>query len=107
MGIEAPGPADSGSASNATMDFTLVLTRDGMATTLAPGWSSPEPSCPANPRKLASGRITYCTENNNGREAEPSPAGIDSRCSSSGGPSNQGIRLLRLTTLSPSSALTG
>src|SRR6266851_5682692 len=62
---------------------------------------------PAKPRNVASGRITVCTGKRKLCRESLSGSGTVSRCSSRVGPWYHGIRLLRSTTLSPSSALIG
>ena len=51
--------------------------------------------------------MTYCTGIRNGARTSGPTTGTDSRCPSSVGPSYQGVRVDRSTTLSPASADTG
>src|SRR5580693_3875336 len=55
------GNASGASPSNVTIDFTRLLRSEGNDTTGSPGRITPLATGPAKPRKLASGRITYCT----------------------------------------------
>src|SRR6185437_2168570 len=76
-------------------DITFVFGPEGMATTVAPGRRTPDARRPANPRKVESGRTTYCTGKRSGPNEAASFTGIVSRYSSKGEPSNHGIRELR------------
>ena len=99
--------ASSRSPSQVTMDFTRLVRPEGSTVTASPRRTTPEASVPAKPRKSRLGRMTYCTGKRRSVRLMSRAMGTVSRCSSSAGPSYHGVRVLRLTTLSPSSALIG
>ncbi len=99
--------ASSSSPSQVTMDFTRLVRPEGSTVTGSPRRTTPEASVPAKARKSRLGRMTYCTGNRRSVRLMSRAMGTVSRCSSSAGPSYHGVRRLRLTTLSPSSALMG
>jgi hypothetical protein len=67
----------------------------------------PEATWPAKPRKLALGRTAICTGKRKSTRLRLAPTLTCSRWCSSEGPSYQGMRSLRCTTLSPSRAEMG
>ena len=105
---DSPARARSRSPSNPAIRATLVRRPEGTIRTVSPGRTVPLAISPAKPRKSESGRLTHCTGRRNGPAAAASAfTSTVSRCSTSVGPSCQGIASDRVVTFAPVSPDSG
>ena len=104
---ERPAGAAGRSPSKLTMRATAVARPDAATTTRSPTATRPLATVPVKPRNSASGRLTHCTGKRSGASAASRSVSTVSRWASSAGPAYQGVRGLRLATLSPSRADSG
>ena len=105
-GAYASGASPPSSGARA-IRLTRVSLPEGRMRTRSPGFTLPAAICPANPRKLRSGRNTNCTGIRKLASGLGRSTGTASRSSSTGLPLYHGVCSLRFTTLSPFNALIG
>ena len=96
-----PGGALSRSPSIVTIRATVDRTPELATVMASPLRITPLATVPEKPRKSRLGRFTHCTGIRNGLSVSSSATTTVSRCSSRVGPVYQGVRSLRVVTLSP------
>ena len=105
------GYASETGPSAVSIDAISVSRPAGKARIRSPGFRTPEATVPAYPRKSRfscdCGRTTYCTGKRTSTRLRSLATCSRSRWLSSGAPSNQGMLVERVTTLSPLSAESG
>ena len=101
---ERPATATARSPSKLTIRATELGRPDAATTMRSPTATRPEATVPVKPRKSPFGRLTHCTGKRSGAPSASRPVSTASRWASRAGPPYQGVRALRLATLSPSRA---